>query len=204
MDLWVCKINRPVLYSFRGAAHEDEILLVFYCAVQYLPAVFKALPEKCLLIVTGSRNANQKLVGVCFHSLLEEVVLLGLFEGMYLIAYGDIAVKRILGVRIGRQCPDVKRSVPQVSLHAVLIVVVDYMDMATILLILSHALDVVVQEVEAFQCLHERSGGNIGFASAPPIPQRQRPRKRSGERGLDIFSWDKNQGFVKSDNVSSR
>ena len=92
VDLRVCKIYTPILHTFWGTAHEDEILLILYCAVQDLTAVFQALPKKSLLIISRGGNANQQFVRVCLLRFLEQVVLLGLFKRMDFIDYTDISI----------------------------------------------------------------------------------------------------------------
>ena len=80
-------------YRLVGAAREDEVLLILYGAVEYLSAVAEALPEECLLIISGGRYADYEFVCVGFHGLLEEVVLFRLFVGVYFVAYRNVAVK---------------------------------------------------------------------------------------------------------------
>ena len=71
VDLRVREVYRPVLDPLRGAAHEDEILVILYGAVQHLPAVFQPLPQKRLFIVPGGGNADQQLIGIGLHGLFE-------------------------------------------------------------------------------------------------------------------------------------
>ena len=71
VDLRVGEVYAPVLYPFRGTAHENEVLLVLDGAVQNLAAVFQPLPQKQLLVVSGGGNADQQFVGVGFHGLFE-------------------------------------------------------------------------------------------------------------------------------------
>ena len=168
----VSEVHASVFNPFWGAAHENEILLILYGAVQYLPAILEPLPKKRLLIVSCRRYANQQLVRVGLHGLLKQIILLWLLESVDFVTDRNIAVQRILCIRVCRQSSDVKRPVSQVCLHAVLIVIIDNMDMPAIFLVLSHALDVIIQKIEGLQRLHECRCRYVGLTSAPPIPQR--------------------------------
>ena len=75
------------------AAHEDEILIVLHETVKHLTAILQTLTEERLLIVTGSRYADHKLVAVRLHCLLEKVVLLRLLVGVHFVCNTDIAVQ---------------------------------------------------------------------------------------------------------------
>ena len=102
VDFRVGEVHASVPHALRGAAHEHKILLVLHCAVEYLPAVFQPLAKKRLLIVAGGGDAYEQFVGIGLHGLLEQVVLLRLLEGMDLIADGDVAVERVLRIRVSR------------------------------------------------------------------------------------------------------
>ena len=184
VDFGVGEVHASVPHALRGTAHENKILLVLYCAVEYLPAVFQPLPEKCLLIVARRGDAYEQFVCVGFHGLLEQVVLLRLLEGVDLIADGDVAVERVLRIRVGCQRADEQRAVAEVGLDAVLVVIVDDVEMPAVLVVLAHAPDVVLQKVEALQRLHQRGGSDIGFRAAPAIPEGKRPGKRGRKAGV--------------------
>ena len=169
VDARVRKIYRPVLHPFRGAAHENKILLVRNRPVQHLPAVFQPLSQKRLLIVPGCGDADQQFIGIGFHGLLEKVVLLRLLKGVNLIADGDVRVQGILAVWVGGQGPDIKRAVSQVRRQAVLVVVVDDPHRPTVLGILSHPAHVVCQEVIGFHGLHEGRRSNVHFGARAAI-----------------------------------
>ena len=144
MYFGVSVVHRAVLHPFRGAAHEDEVLLVFHRAIQNLPAIFQPLPQKSLLIVPRGRNANQQLVGVGFLGLFEKVVLLGLLESVNLITDGNVTVEGILAVWVCRQCADIKRAVRQSAGQAVLVVIVNHTDIPAVPGILAHAANIVI------------------------------------------------------------
>ena len=111
VNLRVGKINASILYPVRGTAHKDEILFILHGSVQNLPAVFQPLTKKRLFIIPGGRYADDKLICICLHSLLEQVVLLRLFEGVHFITNGNVAVQRVLRVRVRRQCAYKKRAI---------------------------------------------------------------------------------------------
>ena len=92
VDDGVCIVNVAALVRV-GAAHKDKILLVLYGAVEDLPAVAESLPEECLLVVARRGYAYDQFICIRLHRLFKEVVLFGLFVGVHLVAYGDIAVE---------------------------------------------------------------------------------------------------------------
>ena len=143
-------INISALVRVR-TANEHKILLVLDGSVQDAPAIFKSLSKKAVCIVSGCGNPNHEFVRVRFHGFFEKVVLLRRFERMYFVANRNIAVQRILCVRIRRKCPNKKRAIREICLHGMLVVVIYDVYVPAVLLILAHALDVVVQEVEGFQ-----------------------------------------------------
>ena len=92
VDDGVCIVNVAALVRV-GAAHKNKILLVLYGAVEDLPTVAKSLPEECLLVVARRGYAYDQFICIRLHRLFKEVVLFGLFVGVHLVAYGDIAVE---------------------------------------------------------------------------------------------------------------
>ena len=92
MDQRIEIIDFSVLI-LRSATHEDKVLLILYRPIQDLTAVLQPLSKKQLLIVSRSGDRNEEFVGIGFHCLFEEVVLLRLLEGMNLINDRDVAVK---------------------------------------------------------------------------------------------------------------
>ena len=156
MNFRIRVVDVPVLVGVR-AAHEYKILLVLDRAVQDLPAVLDPLAEESLRVIAGRRNSDQQLVRVCLHGFLEQVVLLRLFEGMNLITDRKITVQRVLRIRVCRQCPNKKRAVRQRRRHGMLVVIVYYFYQPAGLpadLLLSHAVDIVVQKVKRLERLH--------------------------------------------------
>ena len=83
--------------------------------------------------------------------------MLRLFEGVDFIAYRNVAVQRVLCVRIRSQGPNKKRTVRKIGGHGVLVVVIYDFYRTAVLFILSHPFHVVAQEVIGFQRLHKGS-----------------------------------------------
>ena len=100
-----------------GAAHKDKILFVLDGAIQHLSAVLQPLPKKALFVIASRGNTYQQLVGVGFHGFLKKVVLLRLGKSVDFIADRNIAVKRILRIRVCSQSADKKRAVWKLCLH---------------------------------------------------------------------------------------
>ena len=98
----VREIHVPVLVLVR-AADENEILIIRHGALQHLPAVFQPLGAESLGIVSGGRDADHQLVGVCSRCLLQDGVLLRAFISVHLVRDDDVRIKGILSVRVAGQ-----------------------------------------------------------------------------------------------------
>ena len=82
------------------AADEHEQVLVVILAAQHAAAVGQALGAEGCAVVARGRNGDDQLVGVGLGGLFEHVVLLGALVGVDLVGDDDIAVKRVLSIRI--------------------------------------------------------------------------------------------------------
>ena len=85
-------IDIPVFIGIR-ATHENKILLILDCPFENRSAVFQTLAKESVCIVAGRADPDYKLIGICLHRLLKEVVLFRAFEGMYFITYCYVAVQ---------------------------------------------------------------------------------------------------------------
>ena len=117
---------------------------------------------------------------------------------MNLVTNRDIAVQRILRVRIRCKCANKKRAIREISLHRMLVVVIYDMDTPAVLVVLFHMSHVVDEEIERFQALHEGRGGYVCLRSGSAIPEGQRPGERRSERCFYVFSRYKNKRFMEA------
>ena len=123
---------------------------------------------------------------------------------MYLITNAQVRVERVLGIRVRCQRAYEKGAVREGRLHAVLVVVVYYFDQSALLsadLLFSHPVDVVVQEVERLQRLHERGAGDVALGSGLPVPERQRPRERRSKTCFSVLPRQVDQRLVEADHL---
>ena len=84
-----------------------------------------------------------------------------------------------------------------------LVVVINDLYTAAMLLVLAHKPDVIIQKIKAFKGLHQSRGRYVGFGTAAPVPQGQRPCEGSGKTGFDVLSRDKNKGFMKPHHIGA-
>ena len=124
-------------------------------------------------------------------------------EGVDFVADGNVAVQGVLAVRVGRQGPDVERTVSEIGGQAVLIVIVDDPHGTAVPGILSYAPDVVQEEVEALHTLHQGGRCDVHLGTRPPVQQRQCPGQGGGEAGFDVLPRNVDQGFMVAQNAGA-
>ena len=127
---------------------EKEILFVLDLFVHDLLAILYLLGQEAVWIVPGGGDSDHELVPVCFHGIFKQSVLLRLFESVDLICNSNVAVKGILGVRVGCHSVQFHQAAADLRLYGVLIVIINDVELSSLFVPFSHMLYVVGDETE--------------------------------------------------------
>ena len=193
------EIDASVLVCLRPA-DEDKVCLIADQAVQYLDAVVKALRTESGRVVSGCRDADHQLVCIGLRCLFEDVVLLCPLVSVHLVGDDDVAVERILSVRVACQGIEAdgaagKALVADGVLH---VVVKDSPPglLRRLSVFVHRYLDVVLPVFKRLHRLLECRADDVYLRSALPLKQRERVRQRADKHRLAVFARDKNKRLL--------
>ena len=154
------------------AGHEHKILIVLNGAVEDSAARFQAVAKEAVLIVAGGRYADDQLVRIGLHGLLEKVVLLRLLIGVQLVTDGEIAVERILRVGVSREGLYQKAFALLGVFDVVMIRRIYDLDLAAVFGVLFHTFaNVKIEEIKRLQRLFQRGADDVCGRAAFAVKQ---------------------------------
>ena len=156
--LYRIQIIASAVFVGIGPGDKCEDTVILNRSVNDLDAVFLPSPTKTIRAVSGSRDANNQLIGVSLHRLFEAVVLRRLLQGVDFVNNRKVAVERVLRIRVARQCLDTNRpGIAKIPVEAVAHGAVQDAEV----LLLAHPDHVPLKEIERLHGLFALRRHNI-------------------------------------------
>ena len=184
------------------SADEYKLRIILDRAFDYLEACLQTVIAVGVHIIASRCDADDKLVRVPLLRLLEAVILRGLLEGMHLVTDRQVAVERIVKVRVGGQCLDAHRaflvavSVFKGAVSTVREAVV--LDLKLVRILKPSESDRVDQVIKGLQSLLLGSGHDVELRPASPIEKGQAEGQRGYKGCLAVLSRHEDKGFLVS------
>ena len=183
-----------------GAGHEGEKGVIPNQPCRHLHRVLLPTVAEAVDVVAGGRDADHQLVGVRALRFLEAIVLRRLLVGRHLVRDGEVAVERVLAVRVRGHRHDldlpVRRAVglPERVPDRVVDAVVVYLEHLVQLVVLQRKR----QEVKRLQRLLQRRRHDVAHRAGMPLDDRHRPGQTRDEAGLAVLPGHLDERLIEA------
>ena len=192
-------ITIPVFVRI-GPGNKHKQGIICYGPVYHLHAVIQPPVTKAVDIIARGGNADHQLVRVGLHRLFEAVVLRRFFKSVHLVRNGDVAIERILRVRVRRQSLNIQASaglpviVREFVVYGMLRVIVPDPENLNQPVIPQRVQNIVERLARLFQ----RRGDNVYLRAAPALQEGQAKRQGGNKQCLAVLAGDKNERLFVS------